>query len=98
MTSRLLCPIGLEKNLQGRLASISKSQLAEGQDIQNIADAADDIKKEQQMYKTKVQAVKSLMEEMKSKLDQAKQDLRSAVSQQHSDVTPTSNQNVTFGV
>ncbi|XP_049930403.1 laminin subunit gamma-2 [Epinephelus moara] len=69
---------GLEKNLQGRLASISKSQLAEGQDIQNIADAADDIKKEQQMYKTKVQAVKSLMEEMKSKLDQAKQDLRSA--------------------
>ncbi|CAJ1073098.1 laminin subunit gamma-2 [Xyrichtys novacula] len=69
---------GLEKNLQKRLSSISKSQLAEGQDIQNIADAADDIKERQQTYKNKVDQVKALLEEMKRKLDQAKADMRSA--------------------
>ncbi|XP_041659922.1 laminin subunit gamma-2 [Cheilinus undulatus] len=69
---------GLEKNLQKRLASISKSQLAEGQNIQNIADTADDIKEQQQTYKNKVGEVQSLISQMKSKLDQAKNDLRSA--------------------
>ncbi|XP_042353548.1 laminin subunit gamma-2, partial [Plectropomus leopardus] len=69
---------GLEKNLQGRLASISKSQLAEGQDILNIADAADDIKQRQQTYKSKVDDVRSLIDEMKGKLTDAKDDLRSA--------------------
>lgn len=79
MTSRLLCPIGLEKSLQGRLSSISRSQLAEGQDIQDVADAADDIKQRQQTYETKVEEVRTLMEEMKRQLDKAKADLRSAV-------------------
>uniref|UniRef100_UPI0037E831B8 laminin subunit gamma-2 isoform X2 n=1 Tax=Semicossyphus pulcher TaxID=241346 RepID=UPI0037E831B8 len=69
---------GLEKNLQKRLSSISKSQLAEGQDIQNIADAADDIRQQQQTYKTKVDEVQTLMEDLKRKLEQAKADLRSA--------------------
>ncbi|KAM6989831.1 laminin subunit gamma-2 [Tautogolabrus adspersus] len=68
---------GLEKNLQKRLSSISNSQLAEGQDIQNIADAADDIKQRQQTYKNKVDDVQTLIAEMKRKLDQAKADLRS---------------------
>lgn len=79
MMSHLLRPIGLEKNLQSRLSSISRSQLAEGQKIENIADAADNIKKQQQTYKTKVEEVQTLMEEMKRKLDKARTDLRSAV-------------------
>lgn len=79
MTSHLLRPIGLEKRLQGRLSSISRSQLADGQDIQNIAEMADDVKKQQQTYKTKVEEVQTLMEEMRRKLEQAKTDLRSAV-------------------
>ncbi|XP_034559049.1 laminin subunit gamma-2 [Notolabrus celidotus] len=69
---------GLEKNLQKRLASVSKSQLAEGLDIQKIEDAADNIKKQQQTYKTKVDQVKTLLEEMKRKMDEAKADLKSA--------------------
>lgn len=84
MTSLILmmsnpCPIGLEKSLQGRLSSISRSQLSEGQDVQNIADAADDIQQRQQTYETTVEEVQSLMEEMKRKLDKAKTDLRTAV-------------------
>lgn len=79
MTSLLVRPTGQEKNLQGRLSSISRSQLAEGQDLQNIADAADKIKQRQQTYKTNVEEVQSLMQEMKRKLDEAKADLRSAV-------------------
>lgn len=79
MTSHLLYPIALEKSLQGRLSSISRSQLAEGQEIQNMANAADDIKQQQQTYKTKVEEVQTLMEEMKRKLDEAKADLRAAV-------------------
>ncbi|XP_035526875.1 laminin subunit gamma-2 [Morone saxatilis] len=69
---------GLEKTLQGRLSSISRNQLAEEQDIQNIADKAGDIKQRQQMYKTKVEEVQTLIEEMKRNLDKAKIDLRSA--------------------
>ncbi|XP_036940529.1 laminin subunit gamma-2 [Acanthopagrus latus] len=69
---------GLEKSLQGRLSSISKSQLAEGQEIQNMANAAEDIKQQQQTYKTKVEEVQTLIEEMKRKLDEAKADLRAA--------------------
>lgn len=79
MTSRPLCPIGVEKSLQARLSSISRSQLAEGQDIQNMADAADDIRQQQQTYKTKVEEVQTLIDEMRLKLDKAKSDLRSAV-------------------
>ncbi|XP_070775382.1 laminin subunit gamma-2 [Enoplosus armatus] len=69
---------GVEKSLQGRLSSISRSQLDDGQDIQNIADSADDIKQQQQTYKTKVEEVQTLMEEMKRKLDKTKTDLGSA--------------------
>ncbi|XP_070701477.1 laminin subunit gamma-2 [Pempheris klunzingeri] len=68
----------MEKSLQGRLSSISRSQLAEGQDIQNIAGVADDIERRQQTYETKVEEVRALMEEMRRKLASAKADLRSA--------------------
>ncbi|XP_068457437.1 laminin subunit gamma-2 [Clinocottus analis] len=69
---------GLEKNLQSRLASISRSQLAEGRVLQDVGDAADDVKREQRTYKTKVEEVQRLVDEMKRKLDEAKADLRSA--------------------
>ncbi|KAK9538314.1 hypothetical protein VZT92_003497 [Zoarces viviparus] len=69
---------GLEKSLQGRLSSISRSQLADGRVLQNVGDAADDTKQQQQTYKTKVGEVRSLMEQMKRKLDEAKANLRSA--------------------
>ncbi|XP_029971712.1 laminin subunit gamma-2 [Salarias fasciatus] len=67
----------LEKKLQGRLASISKSQLAEGQNIQDVADKADDIKDKHQTYNSKLKTVQMLLDEMKSKLEDAKSDLRS---------------------
>ncbi|XP_040002374.1 laminin subunit gamma-2 [Xiphias gladius] len=68
----------LEKTLQGRLSSISRSQLAEGQDIQNIADTANNIKQQQKTYKTEVEEVQTLMIKMKRKLEEAKKNLRYA--------------------
>ncbi|XP_028283140.1 laminin subunit gamma-2 [Parambassis ranga] len=68
----------LERRLQGRLSTISRNQLAEEQDIQNIADTADAIKRQQEAYKAKVEEVQALMEEMKRKLQEAKRDLRTA--------------------
>ncbi|TKS79276.1 Laminin subunit gamma-1 [Collichthys lucidus] len=68
----------LEKDLQSRLSSISRSQLADGQDIQFIAEAAVDIKQRQQTYKTKVDEVQTLIEEMRRKLVKAQTHLRSA--------------------
>ncbi|XP_074544216.1 laminin subunit gamma-2 [Halichoeres trimaculatus] len=68
---------GQEKNLQKRLASVSKSQLAEEQDIQKVEDAADDVKQQHQTYKTKVDDVQTLLEEMRRKLEKAKTDLKS---------------------
>ncbi|XP_056266481.1 laminin subunit gamma-2 [Pseudoliparis swirei] len=69
---------GLEKNLQGRLSSISRSQLDEGQVLRDVGDVVHDVKEKQQTYKTKVEEVRGLVEEMKRKLDKAKADLRSA--------------------
>uniref|UniRef100_G3NA51 Laminin, gamma 2 n=1 Tax=Gasterosteus aculeatus aculeatus TaxID=481459 RepID=G3NA51_GASAC len=69
---------GLEKSLQSRLSSISRSQLADGRLLQNIGAAAGKVERQQQTYKTKVEEVRSLMKEMKRKLDEAKADLRSA--------------------
>ncbi|XP_030608704.1 laminin subunit gamma-2 [Archocentrus centrarchus] len=68
----------LEKMLQSRLSSISRIQLAEEQDIQNIADTADNIKQQQQTYKTKVAEIQTLMEDMKRQLEEAKRKLSSA--------------------
>ncbi|KAG7222915.1 hypothetical protein INR49_015981 [Caranx melampygus] len=65
----------LEKSLQRRLSSISSSQLKEGQDIQNLADTADDIKQKQKIYETEVKKVQTLMDEMKRKLKEAKENL-----------------------
>ncbi|XP_069578926.1 laminin subunit gamma-2 [Brachyistius frenatus] len=68
----------LERRLQGRLSGNSKSQLEERLDIQNIAEAANDIRQQQQTYGAKVEEVQMLMEEMQRKLQEAKRNLRSA--------------------
>ncbi|KAK2822902.1 hypothetical protein Q5P01_022967 [Channa striata] len=68
----------LEKNLQARLSSISRRQLTEGEDIQNLADTTYDIKQQQNTYKTKVKEVQTLIEEMKVQLEEARTSLRSA--------------------
>ncbi|XP_029381415.1 laminin subunit gamma-2 isoform X1 [Echeneis naucrates] len=68
----------LEKGLQGRLSSISNIQLTKGQDIQNIADTAEDIEQRHNNYKTEVKKIQTLMDSMKRKLEDAKSDLRSA--------------------
>ncbi|KAM7399987.1 hypothetical protein PAMA_004603 [Pampus argenteus] len=68
----------MEEHLKARLSSISRSQLTEGQDIQNIAVVADEIKQRQQTYKTKAETVQILMQEMKRKLEEAKTRLQSA--------------------
>ncbi|XP_035025549.1 laminin subunit gamma-2 [Hippoglossus stenolepis] len=67
----------MEKRLQGRLSSISRSQLVEGQNIQNIGDTVEDIKQQQRKYKTEVEDVQTLMAAMKRKLEEAKTNLRS---------------------
>lgn len=80
------CPTETEKRLEARLSSISRSQLAEGRDIQNIAGTADNVRQQQQTYKTKVEEVQRLIEEMRRKLGEAKSKLGSAV-RLHSDRT-----------
>ena len=75
----LLCPIEMEKRLQARLSSISRSQLVEGQNIQNIGHTVEDIKQQQRKYKTEVEDVQTLMAVMKRKLEEAKTNLRSLV-------------------
>lgn len=68
----------MEEDLKAQLSSISRSQLTVGQDIQNMAVAADDIKQRQQTYKTMVETVQTLTEEMRRKLEEAKTKLQSA--------------------
>ncbi|XP_035489050.2 laminin subunit gamma-2 [Scophthalmus maximus] len=68
----------VEKRLQGRLSSISRSQLVEGQNVQNISDRADDVRRQQRKYRAQVEEVETLMAAMKRKLEEAKSDLRSA--------------------
>lgn len=68
----------LEKTLQSRLSSISRGQLSEEQDIQKIADAADDIQQRQQTYRTTAGRVETLIKDMRRKLDEAKSSLRAA--------------------
>ncbi|XP_013882894.1 laminin subunit gamma-2 isoform X2 [Austrofundulus limnaeus] len=63
---------GMEKVLQSRLSSISRSQLMEGQEIQNMAEAADSIREQQQIFQNKVAEVQTLIDEMRRQLEEAK--------------------------
>lgn len=77
--SHLLCPIGMETRLQGRLQSFATSRLADEQDIQKIAETAADVEQLRQTYKSTAEDVQALMEAMKHQLDRARAHLRSAV-------------------
>ncbi|XP_028328576.1 laminin subunit gamma-2 [Gouania willdenowi] len=66
----------LERKLISRQSSISKSQLNHGKDIQKIADSTDELKQQQQKYKTKAKQVQTLLDEMETKLGEAKRSLQ----------------------
>ncbi|XP_049604267.1 laminin subunit gamma-2 [Syngnathus scovelli] len=68
----------LDKRLLDSLKSINRTRLAEEQDIQNVADAAGDIRKRQQTFVTKMDQLWDFMDDMKRKLDEGKTVLRSA--------------------
>lgn len=85
MMSHLLCPIGLETRLQGRLQSFATGRLTDEWDIQKIAETAGDVGQRRQTYKSTAKDVQTLMEAMKHQLDRAWADLRSAVGHCQSD-------------
>ncbi|KAM3866132.1 laminin subunit gamma-2 [Diretmus argenteus] len=68
----------MERRLQGRLSSISQSQLAEGRDIQTISNLAGDIEQRHQTYETQAADVQTLITEMRRKLEEAKINIQSA--------------------
>ncbi|MEQ2164365.1 hypothetical protein GOODEAATRI_006014 [Goodea atripinnis] len=67
-----------EKILQGRLSSISSSQLTAGQEIQNISEISNHIRQRQQTFRSKVEEVETLMDEMRRQLEEARTKLQSA--------------------
>lgn len=69
----------MEKTLQSRLASASRSQLMEGQEVQNMAEAADAIREQQQIFQNKVAEVQTLMAEMRRQLEEARAKLNAVV-------------------
>lgn len=73
-----MCP-GLEKKLQDRLRSLTAAQLMGKQDMQEIAEAADNLGRQKQTYETKVEDIQNLTEDMKLQLEEARANLRAAV-------------------
>lgn len=69
----------MEKSLQTRLLAVSRTQLTEGEAIQNISDVVTHVRRQQQTFKSKVEEVKTLMDEMKRLLEEAKTRLQSVV-------------------
>ncbi|XP_038125963.1 laminin subunit gamma-2 [Cyprinodon tularosa] len=66
-----------DKSLQDRLLSISRTQLTEEKEIQNISDKAEQIKQQRNTFNTKVEEVETLMDEMRRQLEGAKTKLQS---------------------
>ncbi|KAM3604282.1 uncharacterized protein V6R79_008893 [Siganus canaliculatus] len=69
---------GLEKSLQGRLDSISTRHLAQGLEVVTVGNAAGDVTRQQQTYRSKADDIQTMIRDMKRKLDQAKTGLRAA--------------------
>uniref|UniRef100_A0A667ZDP4 Laminin, gamma 2 n=1 Tax=Myripristis murdjan TaxID=586833 RepID=A0A667ZDP4_9TELE len=70
----------MEKVLQERLSSISRSQLAEDRDLQAIAAAAAATRRRERTYESKVDDVQKLIDDMRRRLKEAKLSIPSAVS------------------
>lgn len=70
-----MCPIEIEKNLQGRLSTISRGQLLEGQNLQNLDSDVDVLRLKQEKLNAEEAEVLTLLTEMRRKLDEAKSKL-----------------------
>ncbi|KAF7221829.1 laminin subunit gamma-2 [Nothobranchius furzeri] len=68
---------GMERSLQRQLSSISQNQLTQEQEVLNVDAATEDIRLQQQTWKTKVKDVQTLMDQMRRSLEDAKAQLRS---------------------
>ncbi|XP_029930375.1 laminin subunit gamma-2 [Myripristis murdjan] len=68
----------MEKVLQERLSSISRSQLAEDRDLQAIAAAAAATRRRERTYESKVDDVQKLIDDMRRRLKEAKLSIPSA--------------------
>lgn len=80
----------LEKHLQSHLASISRKQLSEEQDVHKLAKAVEKVQQTQQTYKEREDAVEKMSRDMTRLLDQAKTHLKS-VEIPSADAAPDSN-------
>lgn len=69
----------LEKHLQSHLASISRKQLSDEQDVHKLAKAVEKVQQTQQTYKEREDAVEKMSRDMTRLLDQAKTHLKSVV-------------------
>lgn len=74
----LMCT-GSEKRLQDRLQTLAGNQQVGKQDMQEIAETADNLSRQKQTYKTNVDDIQSLTEDIKLQLEQARAALRIAV-------------------
>ncbi len=69
-----------EKQLQDKLASISRSQLREDRKMEALLTTVDGIRNKDQQYRTEVSEIRKLISEIRLKLQQAKRDIQQAVS------------------
>ncbi|KAF4117409.1 hypothetical protein G5714_001962 [Onychostoma macrolepis] len=67
-----------EKQLQDKLASISRSQLREDRKMEALLTTVDGIRNKDQQYRTEVSEIRKLISEIRLKLQQAKRDIQQA--------------------
>ncbi|XP_073704726.1 laminin subunit gamma-2 [Garra rufa] len=67
-----------EKQLQDKLASISRSQLREDRKMEALLTTVDGIKNKDQQYRTEVSEIRQLISDIRLKLQQAKRDIQQA--------------------
>uniref|UniRef100_A0A673GN29 Laminin subunit gamma-2-like n=1 Tax=Sinocyclocheilus rhinocerous TaxID=307959 RepID=A0A673GN29_9TELE len=67
-----------EKQLQDKLASISRSQLREDRKMEALLTTVDGIRNKDQEYRTEVSEIRKLISEVRLKLQQAKRDIQQA--------------------
>ncbi|KAL1280547.1 hypothetical protein QQF64_015147 [Cirrhinus molitorella] len=67
-----------EKQLQDKLASISRSQLREDRKMEALLTTVDGIRNKDQQYRTEVSEIRKLITDIRLKLQQAKRDIQQA--------------------
>lgn len=65
-----------EKQLQDKLASISRSQLREDRNMEALLTSVNGIRNNDQQYRTEVSEIRKLISDVRSKLQQAKRDIQ----------------------